>query len=255
MHPILFQLGPLTLYSYGAMLALGAGLGLIVLTRLAAANDLDSNRVSSIALWVLLTAIAGSRLVFVLLEPEAFIRAPWRVFFFWEGGLVFYGGVAAGLITGILLARRWQIPLLSMIDCFGPALALGQAFGRIGCFLAGCCFGLPWEGGVCAVVFTDPHTLAPPGLELHPTQLYSSAALFVIFGISLLVWRKRRFAGQVFFTYGLLHGVARVIIEQFRGDWRGEALIFSFTPTALFALGFALFSAAMLVYLSSRQNR
>jgi phosphatidylglycerol:prolipoprotein diacylglycerol transferase len=249
MHPILFELGPLTLYSYGAMLALGAGLGLILLSKLAEANDLDPNRVSSLALWVLLAAIAGSRLVFVFLEPAAFIQSPWKVFFFWEGGLVFYGGVAAGFITGVLLARRWKIPFFPLIDCFAPALALGQAFGRIGCFLAGCCYGLPWEGGLCAVVFTDPHTLAPPGLALHPTQLYSSITLFIIFGISLLIWRKRRFAGQVFFTYGLLHGVARVVIEQFRGDWRGEALVFSLTPTALFALGFAAFSAVMLLYL------
>lgn len=254
MHPILFELGPLTLYSYGAMLALGAGLGLIVLNKLAEANGLDSNRVSSLALWVLLTAIAGSRLVFVLLEPAAFIQSPWRVLYFWEGGLVFYGGVGAGVIIAVLLARRWSLPLLPMIDCFGPALALGQAFGRIGCFLAGCCFGLPWEGGVCAVAFTDPHTLAPPGIELHPTQLYSSISLFVIFGISLLVWRKRRFAGQVFFTYGLLHGLARLIIEQFRGDWRGEALVFSLTPTAVFALGFAAFSAVMLIYLSRKSR-
>jgi len=254
MHPILFQIGPLTLYSYGAMLAIGAGLGLIVLTRLAASNDLDPNRVSSLALWVLLIAIAGSRLVFVILEPAAFVKAPWRVLFFWEGGLVFYGGVAAGFISAVLLARRWKIALLPLMDCFGPALALGQAFGRIGCFLAGCCYGLPWEGGACAVVFTDPHTLAPSGIALHPTQLYSSAALFVIFGISILVWRKRRFAGQVFFTYGLMHGMARLIIEQFRGDWRGEALIYSLTPTALFALGFALFSAVMLVYLSRRSR-
>ncbi len=252
MHPIIFQLGPLTLYSYGAMLALGAGLGLITLSRLARANGLDPDRVSSLALWVLLAAIAGSRLVFVLLEPASFLARPWRVFFFWEGGLVFYGGLAGGLLTGVLLARRWGIPFLKLLDCFAPSLALGQAIGRIGCFLAGCCYGLPWDGGWCAVTFTDPHTLAPPGLPLHPTQLYSSAALFVIFGLSLLVWRRRRFAGQVFFAYGFLHGVARVVIEQFRGDWRGEPLVAGLTPTALFALGFAVFSAAMLVYLSRR---
>lgn len=255
MHPVLFHIGPFTLYSYGLMLALGAGLGLWLLSFLAARSGLDRDRVGSLAIWVLVSALAGSRLLFVILEPAGFIAQPWRVFFIWEGGLVFYGGVIAGLAAGVILARRWKLALLPLLDCFGPALALGQALGRIGCFLAGCCYGLPWEHGLCAVTFTDPASLASPhGVPLHPTQLYSSGALFLIMVFLLWLWPRRRFAGQIFFSYGLLHGIARTIIEQFRADYRGEPILGPLTPTAVFGLGFALFSLIMLVVLSRRQK-
>jgi len=254
MHPVLLSLGPLTIYSYGVMLALGAGLGLVLLGRLARSQGLDAERVQSLALWVLIAALAGSRLVFVALEPAGFIAQPWRVFFIWEGGLVFYGGVAAGLITGVILARCWRLGLWPLLDSFAPALTLGQALGRVGCFLAGCCYGLPWEGGFCAVTFTAPGTLAPPGMELHPTQLYSAGALGVILLAELGLWRRWAGSGRVFMAYGLMHGLARVIIERLRGDWRGEELFLGFTPTALFALALAAASAAGLVWLSRGSN-
>jgi phosphatidylglycerol:prolipoprotein diacylglycerol transferase len=253
-HPVLFQLGPLTVHSYGVMLALGAGLGLILLGRLARSAGLDPERMSSLALWVLLSALLGSRLVYVLMEPGPFMAAPWRILFIWEGGLVFYGGVAAGLVVGLALARRWSFSLPAMMDCFGPALALGQAFGRVGCFLAGCCYGLPWEQGWCAVTFTARGTLAPPGLPVHPTQLYSALALMAITGATLLVWRRWKGTGMVFCLYGLLHGAARLVIEQFRGDYRGEPLLWGLAPTALFALALALACGAGLVYLAGRRG-
>lgn len=251
MYPVLFSIGPLTLHTYGLMLALGAALGLWLLSRLARRAGLDPEKISSLALWLLLSGIAGARLLFVLLEPAQFRAQPWRVLFVWEGGLVFYGGLAAALAVGLWLLRRWRLPALTVMDCVAPALALGQAVGRLGCFAAGCCYGLPWPEGWCAVTFSDPRTLAPPGIALHPAQLYTSAALFVITGLLLLLWRHRRFAGQIFFTYGLLHGIARVIIEQFRGDWRGEPLG-PLTPTGWFALGLAVVSAGVLVYLARR---
>ncbi|MEW5913121.1 MAG: prolipoprotein diacylglyceryl transferase family protein, partial [Thermodesulfobacteriota bacterium] len=166
-------------------------------------------------------------------------------------GLVFYGGLAAALGVGLWLFWRWRLPGLTVMDCVAPALALGQAIGRLGCFAAGCCYGQAWPGGWCAVTFSDPRTLAPPNLELHPTQLYTSAALFLITGLLLWLWRHRRFAGQIFFAYGLLHGVARVIIEQFRDDWRGAPLG-PLTATGWFALGLAVVSAGALIYLSRR---
>ncbi len=251
MHPILFSIGPLTIHTYGVLLALGAALGMLLYTRLARSAGQDPDRAMSLALWLLVSGLVGSRLMFVALEPHQFAAAPWRVLAIWEGGLVFYGGLAGALIVGIILTRRWKLPVLTLMDCVAPGLALAQAVGRLGCFAAGCCHGLPWPGGWCAVTFNDPNTLAIRGVELHPAQLYTSAALLLITGLLLLLWRRRSFAGQIFFTYGFLHGIARVIIETFRGDWRGEPLL-GLTPTAWFALGLAVFSAGALVYLRKR---
>ncbi len=254
MHPILFSIGPITIHTYGVMLAAGAALGLWLMSRLAKNAGLNPDQISSLALWLLFSGIIGARLFFVILEPHQFMAQPWRVLFVWEGGLVFYGGVGAALVVGFLLMRRWKLPALTVMDCVAPGLALGQAIGRIGCFAAGCCYGLPWENGWCAVAFNDPHTLAPRGIPLHPTQLYTCAALLIITGVLLLMWRHRRFAGQIFFSYGLMHGIARVIIEQFRDDWRGEPLG-PLTPTGWFALGLALVSALVLIYLARRKPK
>lgn len=255
MHPILFKLGPVTLYTYGAFLALGAGCALWLLGRLSRSAGLNPERVQSLALGVLVAGLIGSRLGFVLIEWPAFARHPWRIFSFWDGGLVFYGGIIGGLLVGWWLARRWAIPLLPLLDCFAPALALGQMFGRLGCFSAGCCYGLPWEHGACAVTFTDPHSLAPRGVPLHPTQLYSSGSQALILAFLLWLWPRRRYSGKIFFSYAMLHGVARVVIEQFRADWRGAPLFWGLTPTAVFALGLALMGAVGLWFTSRRRTK
>ncbi len=243
MHPILFKLGPFTLHTYGALLALGAALGLGLTSRLARRNHLDGDRVMSLALWVLVAGLAGSRLAYVWMDWPAFVAEPWRVIFLWDGGLVFYGGLLGGVIAGPLLARGYGLPLLPMLDAFAPGLVLAQLFGRLGCFAAGCCYGAPWPGGACAVVFGDPQSLAPRGVPLHPAQLYAVVKLAAILGILAWLWPRRRFAGQVFFSYGVLHGLGRLLVEQFRGDFRGIPLTDWLTPTGAFALALALLSA------------
>ena len=254
MHPVLLQLGPLTIYSYGFMIAVGAALGLWLASRLARRAGLDPERTQNLVFWCLISGLVGARAAFVYLEPEAFMERPWEIFYLWQGGLVFYGGVALAVPVGLWLARRWSLPVLQVMDVVAPGLALGQAFGRIGCFLAGCCYGLPYDG-CCAVTFSDPRSLAPRDVHLHPTQLYHSLEGFLLAGLLYLVFRRRRFAGQIFFLYGMLHGIIRVIIEQFRGDWRGEAILPGLTPTGLVAVAFALVSAGAYHFLSRRAAR
>jgi len=251
--PILFKIGPLTIHTYGVMVALGMGVGLVVLYRLAQKDRLDGEKVLSLALWLILGGFIGARLAHVVLSPDQFLARPWRIFFIWEGGLAFYGGVIVALALGWWLARRRGLPLLRLMDVAAPALAVGQAFGRLGCFSSGDSFGRPFDGP-WAVTFTDPHSVAPRGIPLHPTQLYASAALFLIFLVLLWLWPRRPYSGQIFFVYGLLHGTARLIVEQFRGDWRGEPILGLITPTGLFALGLALFSLLALVWLWSRRR-
>ncbi|MCF8042376.1 MAG: prolipoprotein diacylglyceryl transferase [Desulfarculaceae bacterium] len=238
MHPILLRLGPLTIHTYGLMLALGVVLGLLVLRWNARRLGLDPDAVQSEALWLVLAGLAGARLAFFLLEPGPLWPGLKQFFFIWQGGLVFYGGViAAGTVAWWRAHRRgWALPTLA--DLLAPSLALGQALGRVGCFFSGDSYGKPWDGP-WAVVFRDPHSLAPKGVPLHPTQLYIASSLLVIFGVLTWLVPRRRFAGQIVLLYGLLHGVARVLIEPLRGDWRGETIVAGLTPTGLFALGLA----------------
>ena len=254
MFPELISLGPITIHTYGFFLALGAGLGLMLITRLAPGAGFDPDQLMNLAVWVLGAGIVGSRAVFVMLEWESFAANPLAVFRFWEGGLVFYGGVAAGVPVALVFIKRWNLPTLPLIDCFVPALALGQFFGRLGCFSAGCCYGLPWHGW-CSVTFSHPLSLAPIGVPLYPTQLFHAVELLFVFGLLMVMWNRRKFPGQISFTYGLLHGVFRVIIEQFRGDYRGEPIVGNLTPTAVFASAIALFSAAALVYLYRKHKQ
>lgn len=251
MHPILFQLGPLTIHTYGVMLALGAALGAWALAVLARRAGLDQERVLSLALWTLLAGLAGARLTYLVLEPGPLWPQLRQFFMIWQGGLVFYGGLALAVPLGLILARRHRLPLPTLLDVFAPALALGQAFGRLGCFFSGDSYGRPWDGP-WAVVFSDPHSLAPQGVPLHPTQLYIAGSLFLIFALLWWLWPRRRFGGQIILLYGLLHGLARLIIEPLRGDWRGEPLWGWLTPTGLFA---ALLAAACLaLYLLLRRR-
>lgn len=243
MHPILLQLGPLTIHTYGAMLALGLVLGLIALRHGARRLGLNPDAVMNEALVVVLAGLAGARLAFILLEPGDLWTGLARFFFIWQGGLVFYGGLALAIPTAWWRARRRGWSPADLADALAPALALGQALGRLGCFSSGDSFGKPFDGP-WAVVYTDPHSLAPTGVPLHPTQLYIAGALLAIFAI--LRWRlpRRRFAGQIVLLYGALHGAARLIIEPFRADWRGEVVLAGLTPTGLFALALMLLCLA-----------
>ena len=112
------------------------------------------------------------------------------------------------------------MPLWKTADILAPALALGQTLGRLGCFLAGCCYGRPSDTP-WAVTFTDQACLAPVNTPLHPTQLYSAFTNLAIFVILLIFSRRNKIAGRVFWTYVLLYGLTRSIIENLRGDFRG----------------------------------
>lgn len=230
MYPILIKLGPFTLHAYGLMAALGLLAAWLVVQSLAKRQGMDPEKVSNLTLWVALGGLAGARLGQVALNPAPYLARPLSILAIWQGGLAFYGGLLVALPLGLWLIRRWRLGLLPTMDLFAPALALGQALGRIGCFFSGDSFGKPFDGP-WAVVFRDPHSLAPKGIPLHPTQLYTAGALLIITAVLLVVRPRKDFNGQIFLLYGLMHGIARLIIEQFRADWRGTPLFGGVTPT------------------------
>ncbi|MGQ9569483.1 MAG: prolipoprotein diacylglyceryl transferase [Thermodesulfovibrionales bacterium] len=219
MHPILFKIGPLTIYTYGVLVAAGFLLGLGLAVKQAKKEGISPNKIVDLGFYILLSALIGSRLFFILINAGHYIKNPFDIFKIWEGGLVFYGGVLLSVPTIVWYVRKNNIGLWSTSDLFAPSLAVGHAIGRIGCFFAGCCYGKPADGLPWAVTFTDPNSLAIIGVPLHPTQLYESLGELINFFILITLRRYKSFNGQLSMTYILLYSVLRFIVEFYRGDF------------------------------------
>jgi phosphatidylglycerol:prolipoprotein diacylglycerol transferase len=217
-YPVLFSIGPLTIHTYGLFVALAflVGLGLAIFQ--AKKEGIPHNTIADLGFYVLVASLVGSRLFFILINFSYYSRNPLDILKIWEGGLVFYGGVLLAVPTAIWFVVRHNLGIWRTADIFAPALAIGHALGRIGCFFAGCCYGkftdsLPW-----GVVFSDPECLAPINVPLHPTQLYESAGEVLNFMILITLRRKKSFNGQLFMGYLILYSILRFFVEFFRGD-------------------------------------
>ncbi|MDQ3132637.1 MAG: prolipoprotein diacylglyceryl transferase [Acidobacteriota bacterium] len=226
MFPELFRIGDFPINTYGVLLAFGMMLALFVAARLAARDGLPRERIYDLGLWTLIGGLIGSKILMILTEENVQI---FSLDFLRSGG-VYYGGFLGGFFALVLLVRWYKLPFWKIADAFAPGVALGQAFGRQGCFAAGCCWGKPTDSAL-GVHFTDhAHEFTgvpiygPDGadLYLHPTQLYESITMVIVFGILIFIHRKKRFDGQVLIAYGIIYGIVRFIIEFFRDDPRGN---------------------------------
>lgn len=252
MHPILFKIGPITIYTYGVLIATAFFLGLALAARQARVEGEDPQKIMDLSFYILISAIVGSRLLYIVVEYKEYISDPLRIFKVWEGGLVFYGGFIMAMAVVIIYIRKHEMNLWKVGDILAPSVAIGQGVGRLGCFFAGCCYGRETDVS-WAVIFKDPNTLAPMDLHLHPTQLYDSANGFIIFAILLILRKFKKFDGQLFWTYTLLYAVGRFIVEIFRGDERGF-VIESFLSTSQFiAIPLFIVSIIMLIRLKSQK--
>lgn len=254
MYPDLITIGPFTLHTYGLFVALGFFVGLVVTLRFGKAEGFSSQQIMDMGFLMIVCAVVGSRALYVLMNLSYYLRQPLEMFKIWQGGLVFSGGVICVVITMVWYTRKHGLSLLRIGDLWSPATAIGQGIGRIGCFMAGCCYGapvdLPW-----AVVFTDPNCLAPLNVPIHPTQVYSALTGFLIFGILLVIRSRKAFEGQVFVWYLILHSTARLFLERFRGDERTVLLESGMTLTQLISLIILLTAVVMLIILKSRHRR
>jgi phosphatidylglycerol:prolipoprotein diacylglycerol transferase len=204
--------------------------------------------------YTVFSAIIGSRILFVLINFDSYREDLLQVFKIWEGGLVFYGGLilAAGVAIGYM---RWhRLPLWKLADLFSPSIALGLVFGRIGCFLAGCCYGketsLPW-----GIVFTSPDSLARLNVPLHPTQLYEAAGGLIIFFFLNWMAKRKTFEGQIFWLFLLLYSIARFLIEILRDDPRGFLFRHLISTSQGVGIFLAILSLFVLFYLKKVQRR
>ncbi len=218
MYPVLFQVGGLTLHSYGVLVAAAVLAAIWIGTREARRKGFAADVVGDLTLPVVLAGLAGGRLAYVVgWEPELFWRNPLGILAVWRGGLALHGALVAGFGAGLWFCYTRRLDPWRLADALAPAIILGQAIGRLGCFLSGDAYGrptdLPW-----AVVFTNPAALAPLGVPLHPVQLYEFVLDLVLFAILLAVRERMAFAGQPFLLYLGGYGLIRLLTEVFRGD-------------------------------------
>src|SRR3954471_18795832 len=255
MHPVLFDFGGFTIYSYGVLLAAAYLLGLQFALIRARARGLDGQRVMDLGIWIIISALLGAKLLLLIVERDQFLGNPRNMLDLLRSGGVFYGGLIAAVVVALLYLRRHKLPLWTTTDVFAPGIALGHVVGRLGCLLAGCCFGrpttVPW-----AISFHDPNAFAnagtPLGVPLHPTQLYEAGTEAIILIMLLMLERRgRAFPGRTFWTYMLLYGLSRFAIEFFRGDNRG--MVFGAVSTSQFvSLIIVPLAIVMLVILGRR---
>ncbi len=250
MFPQLFHIGAYSQATYGVLVALAFVAALAIIGRLARRAGLNHDAVLNLAIYCALAAIVGAKIMMFLIDIPFYIRDPAQIFSLssLQAGGVFYGGLIGALLAAIVYMRRKHLPPLLTADVFAPGIALGHGIGRLGCFAAGCCWGvriprLPW-----AVTFTNPvaNSLVgvPLGIALHPTQLYESAAEFIIFGF--LYWRIRRphAPGAIISLYLILYSSVRFLVEFVRyheqpNPFGGALNTSQWVSLALLALGAA----------------
>ena len=235
MHPVLFQIGPFTVYSYGAMLAVAVLVCAWGLGRDAARTGMPKDMAYDLLFWTAVGGIAGARLLYVLLYRDYFAASPLEVLMLSHGGLAWQGGFAGGILAGFIWSRRRALPFRQILDLAAPYVALGQAIGRLGCFFNGCCFGRPWVHGIYFPVHAQ---------RLHPTQLYEAGGLFLIFIVLKLTAAKPRAKGTVFVMYLWLAAIERFSVEFFRADHdelRWGLSFFQYIAIAIFIAGIAVY--------------
>jgi len=264
MHPVLFEwrvpllgsVGPLTIYTYGVLLAAAYLGGLQLAIMRGRQRGLDSTRVLDLGIYIIISALIGAKLLLLITDFRSFAGNPQALLDLVRSGGVFYGGLLVAVTVALFYIRKVGLPLWTTCDVFAPGIALGHVVGRLGCFFAGCCYGrpttVPW-----AITFTSPYAAAnvgtPLNIPLHPTQLYEAGAEALILIILLTTERRgRQFAGRTFWLYMLMYALSRYVIEIYRGDPRGT--VFMFSTSQFISVLLVPLALAMLVYLGRRES-
>ncbi|WHX49434.1 prolipoprotein diacylglyceryl transferase [Paenibacillus woosongensis] len=211
----LLQIGPVTVYGYGLMIAIGIIVAYRVLIHRAGTRQIAPSDIATLTLRGLLFGFIGAKVLYWITQYRNIIDNP-RILLDLSAGYVVYGGIIGGILAGYVYCRKKRMNFLQCLDLFAPSIALAQGFGRIGCFLAGCCYGAEtdsWFG----IIFHESH-YAPNGVTLVPTQLFESAFNFALFFVLIYIAKRVRQTGLIASLYLLLYSVGRFVIEFYRGD-------------------------------------
>lgn len=257
MYPVLLKIGPLTIHTYGFMMALGVALGLWFLYVQAKKQDLPASKLIDVAFYTIIVALLGAKLILFFGDPSYYLQSPKQLFSLARSGGVFQGGLAFGFFFALWLFRRNKIPAWKTADIIGPALALGHSIGRLGCFSAGCCFGtectVPW-----AVKFQNEYasslTGVPLNTPLHPVQLYEAFLNFANFLFLFFILKKKRFDGQVISFYIINYSIIRYFVEFFRGDHEEKFYFLGVSYPQVFSVLGLITGFILLFILKKKQN-
>jgi len=252
------EIGPLTLHTYGVLLALAFLAGLWAAGWQARKAGMNASAIADMAVYVLIAGLVGAKLLLLIVEWSHYSRNPRELFSLVQSGGVFYGGLIGALPVAWWYARRHALSGWQTADVLAPAVVIGQAVGRIGCLAAGCCHGraaeVPW-----AISFNDEYAHrivgTPLATPLHPTQIYESLACLVIFGILVAMAARKKFHGQVALAYVILYAIARFVIEFYRGDAaRGAILDGALSTSQVIAIVMVLGAALVAPYAYKKQR-
>ena len=223
MYNDLFHIGKLTIHGYGTMIAIGVLIAVTIAILRCKKRGLDPEPILDIVLIGLIGGFVGGKLLFIIVEWKNFIHSPMT--YLGGSGFVVYGGIILAVSASAIYFKLKKNDFLTYWDMIMPEISIAQGFGRIGCFLAGCCYGAPTDS-VIGVVFPEG-SLAPAGVKLWPTQLMMSAGNFIIAGILLIASTKLKRRGQIGALYLILYAIGRFGIEFLRNDHRGSVGVFS----------------------------
>ncbi len=251
MYPTIFKFHGLELHSYGLLLAIAFLVGIQLFLKRGVRRGLPEDKLSTLSLLLLVLSIVGGRGLYVLTHWSDYARDPLGVFRIWEGGLMLYGGYFLAIAGGILYVRRAKLPVWRVGDAAAPSMALGIGIGRIGCFLNGCCFGLPTNGPLGVKFPPGSYSnFVFPNEPLQPSQLYLAAAGIGLFVLLLSLDRKPRFDGWLFWTYIALDATLRFVIDFTRyydaTSYLGRVGPFAFNVNQVFSAVLVLVSIFMI---------
>ena len=240
MYNEILKIGPVTIHGYGLMIGIGILCALFFGLRLARKKDLNTDEIYNLTILCAVSGFVCAKLLYCIVEWKVFISDPLAIL--GSDGFVVYGGIIGATLIAGLYCRKKKLAFFRYFDVVLPSVAIAQGFGRIGCFLAGCCYGKETDSFIGVVFHNSDY--APNGVPLYPTQLFSSAGCFLMAVILFLYSKKERKPGSAGSLYLIMYSVGRSIIEFFRNDYRGEIGVLStsqFISIFILIIGITLF--------------
>ncbi|KXK24020.1 MAG: prolipoprotein diacylglyceryl transferase [Bacteroidetes bacterium OLB12] len=253
MHPVLFKLGSITIYTYGFCIAMGALLGFLYMYRQGKKQyGITFDQSNNLFILLVVAGVVGGKLFMIFEDPSLYLSQPKKLFS--GSGFVFYGSLLTTIPVMLWYFKKIKVPVLGMLDVMAAVTCIVHGFGRIGCFMAGCCYGLPTDGFL-SVVFTSPVCQAEPlNTPLYPTQLFEATFIFSLLILLFVLKKKKQFDGQLFLIYLMVYAAGRAILELFRGDTERGFLINKVLSNSQF-ISILVISVALYFYLRLNRNK